>query len=376
MEARLGESVEIASTDKVVPRLSVLVSRALFYLIVGGTVAGLTWACIERVSVVVSATGHLAPRAEPVRLSVPAGGVISAVSVQVGGKVGAGDPILEIDSFRESAEVAQVRHELKEAQAEANGYKDSARILTSAAADIKQELASSEEVLGLAVKQSQALDEAFKAGAASLFDVQEKEAVVAQTREQMAQLRADLNRTDADRRKDQSAALEANEKVKALTIELDRDIQAKEKTILTAPVAGTISYVNSLRPGRYLAANDVAATLVPNDEPLLAEVWIPNKSIRRVKPGLRARMKLDAYPYQRFGLLSGRLISVDPDADSSGAYRAWIRPDTTTVKDSHGVETIRTGLTLTAEIEVERRTVMSVLLDPFQRFEQGFRVSQ
>ena len=231
MEARLGESVEIASTDKVVPRLSVLVSRALFYLIVGGTVAGLTWACIERVSVVVSATGHLAPRAEPVRLSVPAGGVISAVSVQVGGKVGAGDPILEIDSFRESAEVAQVRHELKEAQAEANGYKDSARILTSAAADIKQELASSEEVLGLAVKQSQALDEAFKAGAASLFDVQEKEAVVAQTREQMAQLRADLNRTDADRRKDQSAALEANEKVKALTIELDRDIQAKEKTI-------------------------------------------------------------------------------------------------------------------------------------------------
>ncbi len=376
MEARLGESVEIASTDKVVPRLSVLVSRALFYLIVGGTVVGLTWACIERVSVVVSATGHLAPRAEPVRLSVPAGGVISAVSVQVGGKVGAGDPILEIDSFRESAEVAQVRHELKEAQAEANGYKDSARILTSAAADIKQELASSEEVLGLAVKQSQALDEAFKAGAASLFDVQEKEAVVAQTREQMAQLRADLNRTDADRRKDQSAALEANEKVKALTIELDRDIQAKEKTILTAPVAGTISYVNSLRPGRYLAANDVAATLVPNDEPLLAEVWIPNKSIRRVKPGLRARMKLDAYPYQRFGLLSGRLISVDPDADSSGAYRAWIRPDTTTVKDSHGVETIRTGLTLTAEIEVDRRTVMSVLLDPFQRFEQGFRVSQ
>ena len=145
---------------------------------------------------------------------------------------------------------------------------------------------------------------------------------------------------------------------------------------MTAPVAGTISYVNSLRPGRYLAANDVAATLVPNDEPLLAEVWIPNKSIRRVKPGLRARMKLDAYPYQRFGLLSGRLISVDPDADSSGAYRAWIRPDTTTVKDSHGVETIRTGLTLTAEIEVERRTVMSVLLDPFQRFEQGFRVSQ
>lgn len=376
MAALLGESVEIVSTDKVLPRLSILVSRALFYLVVGGTIAGLTWACVARVNVVVSATGRLAPRAEPVRLSVPAGGVISAVLVQVGGKVDAGDPILEIDSFRESAEVAQVRHQLGEAKAEADGYKDSARILTGAAADIKQELVSSEEVLGLAVKQSQALDEAFKAGAASLFDVQEKEAVVAQTQSQMAQLRADLSRTEADRRKDQSAALEAYEKVKALTIELERDVQAKKRTVLIAPIAGTISFVNSLRPGLYLAANDVAATVVPSGEPLLAEVWIPNKSIRRVTPGLRARMKLDAYPYQRFGLLSGRLISVDPDADSSGAYRAWIRPDTTTLHDSHGVETIRTGLTLTAEIEVERRTVMSVLLDPFQRFKQGFEFSQ
>ncbi len=376
MEALLGEPAKVVSTDKVLPRLSILVSRALFYLVVGGTVAGLTWACIARVSVVVSATGRLAPRAEPLRLSVPAGGVISAVLVQVGGKVAAGDPILEIDSFRETAEVAQVRHQLDEAKAEADGYKDSAQILTSAAADIKQELVSSQEVLGLAVKQSHALNEAFKAGAASLFDVQEKEAVVAQTQSQMAQLRADLSRTEADRRKDQSAALEAYDKVKALTIELERDIQAKKRTVLVAPIAGTVSFVNSLRPGRYLAANDVAATLVPSGEPLLAEVWIPNKSMRQVKPLLRARMKLDAYPYQRFGLLSGRLISVDPDADSSGAYRAWIRPDTITLQGAHGPETIRTGLTLTADIEVERRTVMSVLLDPFQRFKQGFQFSQ
>jgi len=376
MEALMGESMEIASTDKVLPRLSILVSRALFYLVVCGTVAALTWACLARVSVVVSATGRMAPRAEPVRLSVPTGGVISAVLVQVGGKVRAGDPILEIDSFRETAEVAQVRHQLDQAKAEGDGYKDSARILTTTAAYIKQELVSSEEVLGLAMRQSRALNEAFKAGAASLFDVQEREAVVAQTQSQMAQLRADLSRTEAERRKDQSAALEAYEKVKGFTIELERDIQAKKRTVLIAPIAGTISYVNSLKPGRYLAASDVAATVVPSDEPLLAEVWIPNNSMRQVKPWLRTRMKLDAYPYQRFGLLSGRLISVDPDADSSGAYRAWIRPDTTTLQGSHGLETIRTGLTLTAEIEVERRTVMSVLLDPFRRFKQGFEFSQ
>jgi len=37
--------------------------------------------------VVVSARGHLAPRSEPARLSIPGGGVVAAVLVQVGQQV-------------------------------------------------------------------------------------------------------------------------------------------------------------------------------------------------------------------------------------------------------------------------------------------------
>src|SRR5271155_4749605 len=122
-------TVEIAPTDRVLPRLSILLSRALIYLISVTVIAGLTWASIARVNVVVSAKGRLVPRAEPVRLSIPAGGVVSAVLVQVGAKVRVGQPILEIDSFREEAEVARVRHELAETKAEDDAYKDSAGIL-------------------------------------------------------------------------------------------------------------------------------------------------------------------------------------------------------------------------------------------------------
>jgi hemolysin D len=368
--------MEVALTDKTVPRLSILLARAFLYLAIGATFAGLTWACIAQVSVVVSARGRLAPRAEPVRLSVPEGGVVSAVLVEVGAKATAGQPILEIDSFRETAEVARVRRELDEIRAEADGYRDSARILASATDDLKQELASSETVLSLTAKQTQALHEAYQGGAVSLYFVQTKEAEMAQTQAQIAQYKADLNRAEAEDRKDRSTALGMDEKIKGLTIELDRDIQAKQRMVLTAPISGTVSHINSLRPGLYLAANEVAATIVPTDEPLLAEVWIPNNSIRRVKPSLRTRMKLDAYPFQQFGLLSGTLISVDPDADDSGSYRAWIKPDGLFLEDAHGIETMRTGLALTAEIEVERRTVMSVLLDPFQRLRSGFRFSQ
>jgi hemolysin D len=369
-------TVEIAPTDRVLPRLSILLSRAMIYLISVTVLAGLTWASIARVNVVVSAKGRLVPRAEPVRLSIPAGGVVSAVLVQVGAKVRAGEPILEIDSFREEAEVARVRHELGETKAEGDAYKDSAGILASASGHIKQELVGAQKLLELTAQQARAMYEAYQADAVSLFDLQEREAAVAEAQTHMAQLQSDLNRSDAEGRKDRGLAIGTSQKIEALEIELGRDIQAQQKTVLVAPIAGTVSYVSSLRPGRYLAANDVAATIDPSGEPLLAEVWIPNESMRRVKPWLRTRMKLDAYPYQRFGLLPGTLVSVDPDADQSGAYRAWIMPDRLTLDDSHGTETVRTGLALTAEIEVDRRTVMSVILDPFLRLRRNFRFSE
>jgi multidrug efflux pump subunit AcrA (membrane-fusion protein) len=363
-------------TDRVLPRLSVLLSRGLIYLIGLTVLAGITWASIARVNVVVTAKGRLAPRAEPVRLSIAAGGVVSAVLVQVGANVHAGQAILAIDSFREEAEVARVRHELDETKAEEESYKDSAAILASASVHVKQEIVGAQKMLDLTSQQARAMREAYDADAVSLFDLQEREGAVAEAQTHIAQLQSDLNRSDAEGRKDRGLALGTSQKVEALEIELARDIQARRRTVLAAPIAGTVSYVSSLRPGRYLAANDVAATIVPGDEPLFAEVFIPNASMRRVKPLLRTRMKLDAYPYQRFGQLPGTLVSVDPDADQSGAYRAWIRPDRLTLDDSQGPEIVRTGLALTAEIEVDRRTVMSVMLDPFRHLRRDFRFTE
>ncbi len=67
----------------------------------------------------------------------------------------------------------------------------------------------------------------------------------------------------------------------------------------------------------------------------------------RISP---VRMKLKAFPYQQFGLLPGELISIDPDADASGKYRAWVRPDRLTLNGAHGAERLGPGLELTAEI--------------------------
>ncbi|MGO9452463.1 MAG: HlyD family secretion protein [Candidatus Binataceae bacterium] len=371
-------ATDVATTpyDHVLPRISVLVARGLLYLIAAILIVGLTWASITRVNVVVRADGRLVPQSEPVRLSVPQGGIVSKVLVDVGAKVIAGQPILEIDPFREAADAAADRHELEQAKAESARYTENASMLEAATVNLGQELGNERQVLKLMSAQADELREGFDGGAVSLFELQAKERDVAETQARISQLTSDLTRSEAESRQNGRMETETAQKIKELEIKLSRDVEVTQKTVLAAPTAGVVTTIGSVRPGRYLAANDIAATINPADEPLLAEIWIPNDSMRRVKPPLPVRMKLKAYPYQQFGLLPGTLVSVDPDADQSGAYRAWIKPDRLTLTGAHGAETLGPGLALTAEIVVDHRTVLDVILDPIRRVRRGFSIAE
>ena len=345
--------------------------RGLLYLIILLIVTAVIWASITRVNVIVSADGKLVPRAESVRLSIPQGGIISKVIVDVGAPVRAGQPILEMDSFRERADTARVTHEIAEAKAEAVRYRESAAAIDSATEHLKAELKSAQQIKDLMAEEAGAMQEGYQDGAVSLFELQAKQRELEEAQGKIAQLKADLSRSTNESAENRRHVGEIAEKIEALQSDLSRNIEAKQKTIVTAPIAGTVTYLNALRPGSYMAPNEVAATIYPGDEPLMAEVWIPNESIRRIKPSLPVRMKLKAYPFHQYGLLPGTVVSVEPDVNEAGAYRAWIKPDRLTLSGNDGPEKMRTGLALTAEIVVDRRTIMSVILDPLRRLRRG-----
>ena len=370
------EASVTASYDRTLPGLSVLAARGMFYLVALLIVIAIAWSSVTRVNVVVRADGRLSPMAEPLRLSVPQGGVVSKIMVEVGAKVTGGQPILEIDSFREAADAAADRHELEQARAESIRYAEAAETLEGASASLNEGLISERKVSRLAAEQAKELREGFDGGAVSLFELQAKEREVEEANAHASQLQSDLARSMAEARQNQRMSAETAQKIKELEIKLSRDVEVRQKTILKAPTDGVVATIAALRPGRYLAANDVAATILPGNEPLMAEVWIPNTSMRRVKPRLPVRMKLDAYPFQQFGMLPGQLVSVDPDADESGKYRAWIKPDRLTLQGSHGAETVRPGLALSAEIVVDKRTILDVVLDPIRRIRRGYSISE
>ena len=89
-----------------------------------------------------------------------------------------------------------------------------------------------------------------------------------------------------------------------------------------------------------------------------------------IEKGLPAKLKFDAFPYQDYGVVESRVVEVSPDSqedkDHNSFYKVTILPLNHPFK-------IRPGLTLSAEIITERRTVMSLILEPFRKLKGSAR---
>ena len=115
-----------------------------------------------------------------------------------------------------------------------------------------------------------------------------------------------------------------------------------------------------------------------------AEALLANEDIGFVEVGQPVKIKLAAYPFQKFGVLEGRVARISADAIDPGeaaraagthpmaaptqTYKALIELAEQGLRLSSGrYLDIAPGMALTAEIHQGRRTVMEYLLSPVQR---------
>ena len=150
-----------------------------------------------------------------------------------------------------------------------------------------------------------------------------------------------------------------------------------------APVAGTVQGLATTTLGAVVQAGATLLSVVPQGDVLRAEAALANDDIGFVQVGQRAKAKLAAYPFQKYGLIEGRVVSLSADAvepneaaKATGsayaapqlAYKAVIELDTQHLTLPGG-ERLRLapGMAATVEIHQGRRTVMEYLLSPVQR---------
>lgn len=372
----MTEAATRLETDRLPPGPSLLVTRGLLYIVVLLMAAAVTWAWVSSVDVVAIAEGRLTPRGGAIRLSAGQSGILSEVLVDIGSSVKAGETLLKVDPFRETADVARLRHEFTASQTDSLRYQETARQLREVQTGTRDELDREAVVVRLRTEESERVQRLAGEGLASRQDAQASERSVAEAGVRIARLRADILRATEEITRNERLAEAAAARSRASEVELRRATESRNRTEIVAPSAGVVTELLSRRSGRYIAADEVAVAIMPADEPLYAEIRIPNESMRRVRPALPVRLKLKAYPYQDYGVIRGRLDEIDPDAGESSAYRAWVRLEQSVLDGPRGAERLRPGLQLQAEIIVDRRRVIEILLDPFRRLRYGVSVGE
>lgn len=144
-----------------------------------------------------------------------------------------------------------------------------------------------------------------------------------------------------------------------------------QSTMLTAPIAGTISALHIDNVGEVVQPGLTIAEIAPIDSPLVLSAKIPNQQAGLVQVGMPAQVKVDAFPYQEYGVLSGTVLTVSPAAKDDQrlgpVYEVEISLDRSTIRHQGQTILLRAGQTATAEIVLRQRRILDVLLDPFQK---------
>jgi HlyD family secretion protein len=149
---------------------------------------------------------------------------------------------------------------------------------------------------------------------------------------------------------------------------------------LKAPQAGIVKDLATHTPGTVVAPGTILLTLVPYNEPLVAEVWIGNADAGFVQAEQKARVKLAAYPFQKHGMLDGVVKQLSADAQVSSessnpsirtpqeaAYRALIGLGDKHLESQGRHLRLVPGMQVNAEIHLGTRTVLEYLLSPVQK---------
>lgn len=156
---------------------------------------------------------------------------------------------------------------------------------------------------------------------------------------------------------------------------------------LRAPQAGVVKDLATTTVGAVVQPGTVLLNLVPASEPLQAEVMINNQDIGFVREGQTVRLKLAAYPFQKYGMLDGVVKTVSADATamnggnagnagavsntqrdaSSLAFKAIVTLSSQQLQSVARSLPLAAGMSVSAEIIQDQRTVFEYLLSPVKR---------
>ncbi|SCY67664.1 HlyD family type I secretion periplasmic adaptor subunit [Desulfoluna spongiiphila] len=151
-------------------------------------------------------------------------------------------------------------------------------------------------------------------------------------------------------------------------------VKAREREknfILTAPVAGIVQQLQVHTVGAVVQPAVPLLTIVPEDTRLEVEAMVENKDIGFIKNGQAVKVKVDSFPYTKFGMIEGTVRHISMDAEEFEDGRILFPVKVSMEKQHVQVEgrpvRLSPDMSVTAEVKTGKRRVIEFFLTPFLR---------
>jgi hemolysin D len=401
--------------------------RRVALALCGMFLIALIWSILGQIDIVAVAQGRIVVSDRTKTLQPLERSVVKRVLVKDGEQVRAGQVLVELDATNAAADGASVKEQLEAASSEERRTGALLAALSSGRAPVTAKDSSASEAAQLSAEWQDITARLAKLSA----EHARREAEMATVKETIAKLMAtlpiarqreeDFKRLSAEgfiadhagqdrtrerieqerdlatqraRHAEAYAALAESENTRIAYIAetrrtlSDRQAQAATKRVqlvqerskaeqrsrltqLTAPVAGTVQQVAVHTEGGVVTEAQVLMVIVPKDAQVTAEVVVDNKDIGFVNVGQVAAIKLETFPFTRYGTIDAKVESVTADAVND-EKRGAIFPATLTlarndiVVDGKRIH-LSPGMNLSAEIKTGKRRVISYLLSPVEQ---------
>ncbi|MCB1843103.1 MAG: HlyD family type I secretion periplasmic adaptor subunit [Halioglobus sp.] len=148
----------------------------------------------------------------------------------------------------------------------------------------------------------------------------------------------------------------------------------ERQLLLSAPVTGTVQELAVHTIGGIVTPAQVMMKIVPQHAPIEVEALLNNRDVGFVHEGQTAEVKIDAFNFTRYGLISAKVIDISDDAiqnnDGSWVFqmRLALEQDSLLVDGEH--LRLSPGMAIAAEITTGKRRLIEFFLSPLLRYRQ------
>lgn len=407
--------------------------RVALWLIMAFALIALLWAIFGRIDVVATAVGKIIPNDRTKVIQPMETSVVKAIHVRDGQMVQLGQVLIELDTTSTAADSGRLRNEALTARLEAaraqamlaallhgrlpqmplvNGA-DPTRMsteqsqlqgqyleyqarqqqlqaeMTRRQAELQttqEQVSKLEKTLPIARRRAEDYQKLVKENFMSEHGYLEREQERIEQEQDLATSRAKLSEIRAALMEvqRQQATLTAEtrrqlleqhnlaaQKAASLEQELVKADQRGRLMRLTAPVAGTVQQLAVHTVGGVVTPAQPLMVIVPKENVLEVEAMLPNKDIGFVNPGQEAEVKVETFPFTKYGTLHGTITQVSSDAIADEklgliyATRVKLAKDTLQVENK--IIRMTPGMAVTVEVKTGKRRVIEYFLSPLMQ---------